>query len=213
MDKQEWKEKKVNLSSAIIIGAVLAILGGVIGANWNNWFSGFAPYLGLGTNKNSDWSALDEVYNKLKKIDSTRFIDATSGWFYGKESDLDSRHIYFKMPYIKKPNGRPFFLSEFGGFSLRVDRHLFGKKNYGYSIYRDKKSFTDAVYKLYTEGTAPLIKDGLCGTVYTQISDVEDETNGLITYDRRVVKIDESKMREANECLYREFDIAVNSKK
>ena len=173
------------------------------------------PSVCLYTVFNEGWGEFcpDEVYNKLKKIDSTRFIDATSGWFYGKESDLDSRHIYFKMPNIKKPNGRPFFLSEFGGFSLRVDKHLFGKKNYGYSIYRDKESFTDAVYKLYTEGTAPLIKDGLCGTVYTQISDVEDETNGLITYDRRVVKIDESKMREANECLYREFDIAVSSKK
>ena len=80
MDKQEWKEKKVNLSSAIIIGAVLAILGGVIGANWNNWFSGFAPYLGLGTNKNSDWSALDEVYNKLSnsyngEIDKEKLIE------------------------------------------------------------------------------------------------------------------------------------------
>jgi len=80
MDKQEWKEKKVNLSSAIIIGAVLAILGGVIGANWNNWFSGFAPYLGLGTNRNSDWSALDEVYNKLSdsyngEIDKEKLIE------------------------------------------------------------------------------------------------------------------------------------------
>ena len=80
MDKQEWKEKKVNLSSAVIIGAVLAILGGVIGANWNNWFSGFAPYLGLGTNKNSDWSALDEVYNKLSnsyngEIDKEKLIE------------------------------------------------------------------------------------------------------------------------------------------
>ncbi len=172
------------------------------------------PSVCLYTVFNEGWGEFspDEVYRKLKGIDSTRFIDATSGWFYGKESDLDSRHIYFKMPLVKKPNGRPFFLSEFGGFSLRIDKHLFGKKNYGYSIYRDKESFTEAVYKLFADGTSPLIKDGLCGTVYTQISDVEDETNGLITYDRRVVKIDESKMREANECLYREFDMAVNSK-
>ena len=59
---------------------------------------------------------------------------------------------------------------------------------------------------LFVDGTAPLIEDGLSAIVYTQLSDVEDETNGLITYDRRVVKIDEDTMREANENLYRVFD-------
>lgn len=60
-------EKKVSLGNAIIIGAVMAVLGGVLGANWNNWFAGFGPYLGLTTNTTSsvNWSALDEVYNKL----------------------------------------------------------------------------------------------------------------------------------------------------
>lgn len=64
---EEWKEKKVSLGGAIIIGAVLAVLGGVIGANFNNWFSGFAPYLGGSSAVSSrvDWSALNEVYNKL----------------------------------------------------------------------------------------------------------------------------------------------------
>ncbi len=61
------EEKKVSLGNAIIIGAVMAVLGGVLGANWNNWFAGFGPYLGLTTNTTSsvNWSALDEVYNKL----------------------------------------------------------------------------------------------------------------------------------------------------
>lgn len=66
MAKVEWKEKKVSLAGAIVIGAVLAVLGGVIGANWRNWFNGFAPYLGAQTLESSvDWSSLDEVYNKL----------------------------------------------------------------------------------------------------------------------------------------------------
>lgn len=67
MEKHEWSEKKVNLSSAIIIGFILAVVGGVLGANWNNWFGGFGPYLGLSSNVNSeiDWSPLNEVYNKL----------------------------------------------------------------------------------------------------------------------------------------------------
>ena len=82
MDKQEWKEKKVNLSSAIIIGAVLAIIGGVIGANWNNWFAGFAPYLGLDIDysSNINWSSLNEVYNKLAntyngEIDNEKVVE------------------------------------------------------------------------------------------------------------------------------------------
>lgn len=173
------------------------------------------PSVCLYTVFNEGWGEFspDEVYEKLKELDSSRFIDATSGWFYGKKSDVDSRHIYFRIPSIKKPNGKPFFLSEFGGFSLRIENHLFGKKNYGYSIYPDTESFTDAVYSLFAEGTAPLIEDGLCAIVYTQLSDVEDETNGLITYDRRVVKIDEAKMREANEILYREHSRVTDTSK
>ena len=169
------------------------------------------PSVCLYTIFNEGWGEFlaDEVYKEMKKLDGTRFIDATSGWFTGRESDLDSRHIYFKTPTLKNPNGRPFFLSEFGGFSLRIDGHLFGRKNYGYTIYEDKESFSNAVYDLYTNGTLPLIKKGLSATVYTQLSDVEDETNGLITYDRQVVKIDEEKMKEANMTLYSEFEKAT----
>lgn len=66
MVKRKWEEKKVSLAGAIVIGAVLAVLGGVIGANWNNWFSGYGPYLGFGNvASDADWSSLDEVYNKL----------------------------------------------------------------------------------------------------------------------------------------------------
>ncbi|MBR3248917.1 S41 family peptidase [Candidatus Saccharibacteria bacterium] len=67
MEQNEFKEKKVSLGNAIIIGGVLAILGGVIGVNWSNWFGGFGQYLGGGTSTNSsvNWSALNEVYDKL----------------------------------------------------------------------------------------------------------------------------------------------------
>ena len=169
------------------------------------------PSVCLYTIFNEGWGQFepDEAYKKLKAIDSTRVLDATSGWFYATDSDVDSRHIYFKAPKIKKPNGRPFFLSEFGGFSLRVEGHLFGKRNYGYSLYRDKESFTDAVINLYENDTLPLIKEGLSALVYTQLSDVEDETNGLITYDRRVIKIDAERMKKANDMLYSEFKNAV----
>ena len=163
------------------------------------------PSICLYTVFNEGWGQFssDENYERMKKLDSTRFVDATSGWFWGTKSDFDSRHIYFKAPSRKNPDGRVFYLSEFGGFSLRLEGHLFGERNYGYSIYKDKESFSDAVSELYINDTANLIKDGLSATVYTQLSDVEDETNGLITYDRREVKIDEDKIREANASLFR----------
>ncbi len=172
------------------------------------------PSICLYTIFNEGWGQFnpDEAYEMLKATDSSRLIDSTSGWFAGKKSDLDSRHIYFKVPEIKKPNGRPVFLSEFGGFSLRIDGHLFGEKNYGYSIYESKESFSDSVYLLYTEGLVPLIEDGLSATVYTQLSDVEDETNGLITYDREIVKVNEEQMKEANEALFTEFKALTGKK-
>lgn len=67
IEKVEWKEKKTSLGNAIIIGTVMTVVGIFVGANFNNWFSSFAPYLGLSANYSSgvDWSSLDEVYNKL----------------------------------------------------------------------------------------------------------------------------------------------------
>lgn len=65
-DKVEWKEKKTSLGNAIIVGAVMLLIGVIVGVNWNNWFGSFSPYLGIGSNNQNDWSALDEVYNKLE---------------------------------------------------------------------------------------------------------------------------------------------------
>ena len=166
-----------------------------------------SPSVCLYTIFNEGWGQFmpDAAYRRLKERDPSRPIDATSGWFTARESDVDSRHIYFRSPVIKRPNGRPIFLSEFGGYSLRVDAHLFGERNYGYSLYESREDWNDAIYKLYVEGVLPLIKKGLSATVYTQLSDVEDETNGVITYDREVIKADVEKMRLANEAMYEEL--------
>jgi len=64
-NKVEWSEKKVSLGNAIIIGVVLAVFGCVVGANWQSWFGDYGKYLGIASETTNDWSALDEVYNKL----------------------------------------------------------------------------------------------------------------------------------------------------
>ena len=156
---------------------------------------------------NEGWGqfSADEMYAKAKAFDPTRIYDATSGWFWRNNSDVDSRHVYFKPVKIGKTDGRPIVISEFGGYSHRVQGHLFGEENYGYSIFEKQNEFEDAFDRLYLDEIKPLISKGICALVYTQVSDVEDETNGLLTYDRRVIKLDESNTKKIMSELYKEI--------
>ncbi|MBE6584022.1 MAG: glycoside hydrolase family 2 [Ruminococcaceae bacterium] len=159
---------------------------------------------------NEGWGQFDadENYKLLKACDKTRIFDATSGWFFGKHSDVDSHHIYFKPLKLKGRQDRPLVLSEFGGYSLRAEDHVFNlDKNYGYSTMESQSAFEDALCKLYREQVIPQItQNGLCATIYTQVSDVEDETNGLLTYDRQVCKVRAEKMLALASELFEAFD-------
>ena len=131
------------------------------------------------------------MYMQLKKEDDTRFIDTASGWFHpaGLKTDVESRHVYFKKVRQVRSD-KPFVLSEFGGYAYMIPEHSFNPdKVYGYRMYKSREELTEAVKKLYLEQIVPLIPKGLCGAVYTQVSDVEDETNGIFSYDRQVQKI------------------------
>ena len=147
---------------------------------------------------NEGWGQFeaDKTYDVLKKSDPTRVWDATSGWFWGKKSDVQSEHIYFKKIKIKPWGNRPVVLSEFGGYACRVEGHIFNPdNNYGYTTYATPEAWQKATEALYREQVLPAIRhSGLCATVLTQISDVEDETNGLLTYDRQVEKADAAAM-------------------
>ena len=94
------------------------------------------------------------------------------------------------------------FLSEFGGYSYKPEGHVFNtEKTYGYRKYEDAEVYEDAVVALYKTEIGPAVPKGLCGAIYTQLSDVEDETNGLYSYDRRVCKVNPERMREIAEQL------------
>ena len=111
---------------------------------------------------------------------------------FQKKSDVDSLHVYFKKVKLPKPSGRPIVLSEFGGYSLKVEDHIFNtENNYGYRLFDTKEALTEALVTLYERDVIALIPQGLAGAVLTQVSDVEDETNGLVTYDRQIIKVDE----------------------
>ena len=153
---------------------------------------------------NEGWGQFcaDAAYDFVKSIDSTRIVDTTSGWFQRNKSDVDSRHVYFKPVTLTKRDGRPIVISEFGGYSHRVTEHLFGTDNYGYRVFDERKDFEDAFTTLHTDEILPLIDKGICALVYTQLSDIEDETNGLLTYDRRVTKVERKVVFELMQKLY-----------
>ena len=152
---------------------------------------------------NEAWGQFDadQVYAKLKALDPSRIYDATSGWFNEKESDVESKHIYFKPIKIKE-HDRPIIISEFGGYVYKDLEHSFNiYKTYGYRIYKKQEDFFKGFMKLYEEEIIPYIPYGLCGSIYTQVSDVEDETNGLFTYDRKVLKVEKEPLIELSKKL------------
>lgn len=139
---------------------------------------------------NEGWGQFcaDDAYDRLKELDSTRFVDSTSGWFHQSKSDVDSHHVYFK-PVKLNAGSKPLVLSEFGGYSCKLMDHCFNlNKTYGYRKCVDEAALLGDMAALYTNEIYPLVDKGLCAAIYTQVSDVEDETNGLLTYDRKVCK-------------------------
>ena len=161
------------------------------------------PSICLWTIFNEGWGQFDAdaAYTRLKALDRTRFIDSTSGWYTRNLSDVESLHIYFR-PLRNGKQDRPQILSEFGGWSLKYPDHSFNlEKTYGYKKYRDRDTFVRDLQALYLEQVLPLIPQGLCAAVYTQVSDVEDETNGLMTFDRKAAKVLPEEFRSVSEQL------------
>ncbi len=165
------------------------------------------PSICLWTIFNEGWGQFESTacYRRLRGLDKSRFVDTASGWFSGGESDVDSQHVYFK-PYRFKAASKPVILSEFGGYAWQVKDHVFNPDNqYGYRSFKTGEEFSAAIKTLYCEQIIPAVKQGLCAAVYTQLTDVEDETNGLLTYDRRVPKIDAEALSRVMKNLHNEL--------
>lgn len=148
------------------------------------------PSICLWTIFNEGWGQFnaDDAYDRLRSLDSGRFIDSTSGWFRQNKSDVDSYHVYFR-PVRLSAGSRPLILSEFGGYACKIPDHCFNRdKTYGYRKCADEAALLRDMARLYREEVLPMIDKGLCAAIYTQLSDVEDETNGILTYDREILK-------------------------
>ena len=162
---------------------------------------------------NEGWGQFNApyYYKMLKKLDSSRIYDTTSGWFKVKQTDVESDHVYFKPVKLTRVKGRPMVLSEFGGYSCKVEGHSFNlNKNYGYRFFDNCQALEDALVTLYEKEIVSNIENGLCAAVLTQVSDVEDETNGLLTYDRRVQKVDTERFVLLSKLLHDKFSEVNN---
>lgn len=148
---------------------------------------------------NEGWGQFDsrDIYREAAGLDPTRIFDHASGWFDRGVSDVKSLHIYFTS-FKLKPDKRPVVISEFGGYSLPTEGHVYTDKVYGYRKYTDRKAFCEGYRRLYETRIIPQLKTGLCAAVYTQVSDIEEEINGLLTYDRKVLKIDSDIVHRIN---------------
>ena len=159
------------------------------------------PSIGCWVPFNEGWGQFDakRIGDAVKEKDPTRIVDHASGWYDQKGCDLRSIHRYILPVTAPKYDGRPFVLSEYGGYSQIIDGHVWNKeKSFGYQMYKSKESMTDAYRKLHEKQVIPAIKKGLSATVYTQVSDVEFEVNGIMTYDRELIKLDEDMLKEIN---------------
>lgn len=150
---------------------------------------------------NEGWGQFDakRIGESIKRYDPTRIVDHASGWHDQKGPDLKSIHQYI-LPFIMPKNdGRPIVLSEFGGYSRIIEQHVWNRqKSFGYVMFKTKKTLTKAYKNLFKYQIFPAQKRGLSACVYTQVSDVEFEVNGIYTYDRELLKIDADAVREIN---------------
>ncbi len=139
---------------------------------------------------NEGWGQFDakKAVELIRGMDRTRLIDHASGWFDQQAGDFDSIHNYFH-PLCLSLKQKTAVLSEFGGYAYYIKDHSYSWQIFGYRIYLNTKDFNQAYQKLLGEDIPTLQKKGLSAAVYTQLSDVEDEVNGLLTYDRRLCKV------------------------
>ena len=151
---------------------------------------------------NEGWGQFDSkrITDKIKEMDPTRTVDSSSGW-HDNGNDFVSKHIYFYPIYVPRDE-RCYLLSEFGGYSKPTPGHMYTKALFGYHMYPTKGMLQRAYKKLFEKRIIANIPKGLSATVYTQVSDIEGEINGLITYDRKVEKFDRAFLKEINSRVH-----------
>ncbi|MBC8004250.1 MAG: beta-galactosidase [Verrucomicrobia bacterium] len=140
-----------------------------------------------------------EIVEWTKAHDPSRLVNPASGGNHYPVGDMLDLHNYPDPDMYLYDGQRATVLGEYGGIGLALEGHLWASdKNWGYVQFKNSKEVTDEYVK-YAESLLQMIKAGFSAGVYTQTTDVEGEVNGLLTYDRKVIKIDEKRVREINQ--------------
>ena len=160
---------------------------------------------------NEGWGQFDaaKATKEVREIDSGPLINEACGWFDQGGGDMYSIHNYRHKLKVKPQQDRVVALTEYGGYAYPVEEHLSCKKEFGYQHYHSTEELTQNYKRLWEEEIYPNLQYGLCSAIYTQTSDIEEEINGVLTYDREIVKLDEDQVKEMNDKLYGMFDSLV----
>ena len=156
---------------------------------------------------NEGWGQFDanKATALIRKVDPTRFVNEACGWFDQHGGDMYSIHNYAPGLDITAQPDRVVALTEFGGYSYAMPGHLACEKEFGYQSFHSKEELTANYKRLWNDEIYPNIPKGMCSTVYTQTSDIEEEINGIFTYDRDEVKLIEEEVQALNAKLYQVF--------
>jgi hypothetical protein len=163
------------------------------------------PSVVVWTPFNEGWGQFDAnaVAAEVRMLDPTRPVNAVSGWVDQGGGDIRSFHCYVRRWRMPRPDGRGrvLALTEYGGHSLRVPEHDWSDREFGYRHLESPEQLAAAFEELHRDVVAPTVPRGLAATIYTQLCDVEDELNGLLTWDREVLKIPAEVVRRVTAML------------
>ena len=172
---------------------------------WKEIMDALQPYpsIVVWTPFNEAWGQFNSkaIATWTKNNDTTRLVDPASGGNHYQTGDMLDIHHYPEPNIFMYDGSRPTVLGEYGGLGLPVKNHLWqNKKNWGYVEFKNTREITDR-YVLYTKQLVDMVKNGLSAAVYTQATDVEGEVNGLMTYDRKLMKVDKDRVKKANDAV------------
>ncbi|MBY0149248.1 PA14 domain-containing protein [Neobacillus niacini] len=168
------------------------------------------PSIFLWTVFNEGWGQYDTVRMTrwVESLDPTRLVSNASGWTDANVGDVLDWHTYTAPRSPQVEENRIAVIGEYGGLGLATPGHEWGTTGWNYVMMKDKEEVTNTYVEYIESLKRYMYGNGLSAAVYTQTTDVEGELNGLLTYDRKLVKMDEDSVREANQSL-----IALSSAK
>ena len=147
----------------------------------------------------------EEISQLTKNIDPSRLVNAASGGNYYNVGDITDIHNYPEPKMLFYNPNQSNVLGEYGGIGLAIENHLWqSDKNWGYVKYKSSEKATDE-YVNFANQLLEMVLKGFSGAIYTQTTDVEGEVNGLITYDRKIIKLDMERVKEINKKVIKEL--------